>query len=114
MTLLEVLHTMLSSTTDSIPGYEITESLDIVRGFAMRGFPTILSSFTDPSRLRQMCDDVLSIERDAYEDMAKKAEELGADAIIGVRLTPSSFEYDNALKYQATVYGTAVKFKKID
>ena len=105
---------MLSTTTDAIPGYEITEVLDIVRGFDMRGFPTILSSFTDPARLREMCQEVLDIERNAYGDMVKHAEDVGADAIIGIRLTPSSFEYDNALKYQATVYGTAVKIKKME
>jgi len=105
---------MLSTTTDNIPGYEITETLEIVRGFDMRGFPTILSSFTDPARLRDMCKEVLDIERNAYNDMVKNAEELGADAVIGIRLTPSSFEYDNALKYQATVYGTAVKISKIE
>ena len=93
---------MLSTTTDNIPGYEVTETLEIVRGFDMRGFPTILSSFTDPSRLRDMCKEVLDIERNAYNDMVKNAEELGANAVVGIRLTPSSFEYDNALKYQAT------------
>jgi len=105
---------MLSTTTESLPGYEIVEVLEIVRGFSMRGFPTILSSFTDPSRLKDMCDEVLEIERDAYTDMVGHAEGLGADAILGVTLAPSSFEYDNALKYQATVYGTAVKVKKIE
>jgi len=105
---------MLSTTTDNLPGYEITEVLDIVRGFSMMGFPTILSSFTDPARLISMCEDVLQIERVAYEDMVKHAEGLGADAIIGVTLSPSSFEYDNALKYQATVYGTAVKARKVE
>ena len=105
---------MLSTTTYTVPGHEIIEILDIVRGFDMKGFPTILSSFTDPARLRQMCVEVLEIERAAYGDMVKHAEEVGADAIVGVRLTPSSFEYDNALKYQATVYGTAVKLKKTE
>ncbi len=104
---------MIATTTDTIPGYEITEVLEIVRGFSMRGFPTILSSFTDPSRLRQMCEEVLDIERDAYGDLVKHAEKLGADAVIGVNLSPTAFEYDNALKYQATVFGTAVKIKKI-
>lgn len=102
---------MLSTTTNEIPGKEIAEVLDIVRGFSMKGFATILSSFTDPGRLRTMNAEVLEIEREAYADMVKHAEGLGADAVIGVRLTPSSFEYDNALKYQATVYGTAVKLR---
>jgi len=104
---------MISTTTDYIPGYEITEILDIVRGFSMRGFATILSSFTDPARLKTMCNDVLEIEHDAYADMVKHAEEIDADAIIAVNLSPNAFEYDNALKYQATVFGTAVKIKKI-
>ncbi len=104
---------MIATTTDSVPGYEVTEALDIVRGFSMHGFATILSSFTDPARLKSMNAEVLEIEREAFTDMVENAEELGADAIIGIRLTPSSFEYDNALKYQATVYGTAVKIRKL-
>lgn len=103
---------MISTTTDNVPGYEIAEILELVRGFSMKGFATILSSFTDPMRLRSMNNEVLEIEREAYADMVKHAEALGADAIIGIRLTPSSFEYDNALKYQATVYGTAVKLRE--
>jgi uncharacterized protein YbjQ (UPF0145 family) len=102
---------MISTTTSEVPGKEIVEILDIVRGFSMKGFATILSSFTDPMRLRTMNDEVLEIEREAYADMMKHAQEAGADAVIGVRLSPSSFEYDNALKYQATVYGTAVKLR---
>ncbi|MCX6647346.1 MAG: heavy metal-binding domain-containing protein [bacterium] len=102
---------MISTTTNEIPGKEVVEILDIVRGFSMKGFATILSSFTDPMRLRSMNEEVLEIEHEAYADMVKHAEKVGADAIIGVRLSPSSFENDNALKYQATVYGTAVKIR---
>ena len=104
---------MLSTTTNYVPGREIEEVLEIVRGFSMKGFATILSSFTDPARLRTMNREVLEIERDAFAELVRNAEEIGADAIIGIRLTPSSFEYDNALKYQATVYGTAVKLKPL-
>ncbi len=100
---------MLASTTDKIFGYEITEHLGIVRGFSMRGFATILSSFTDPSRLKTMCDEVRECERAAFDEMLERAKAKGAHAIIGLNMSPSSFEYDNALKYQATVFGTAVK-----
>jgi uncharacterized protein YbjQ (UPF0145 family) len=45
----------------------------------------------------------------AISSMVERAEEMGADAIIGTRLAPTAFEYDNALKFHVTAYGTAVK-----
>lgn len=75
----------------------------------MQGCATILSSFTDPRRVAQMLDDLRGLEDAAIRDMQERAEAMGADAVVGFRLAPTAYEYDNALKYHVTVYGTAVK-----
>ncbi len=100
---------MILTTMDHVPGREITEVLGLVRGNQMRGFATILSSFTDPSRLMTMNAELREVEDGATENLIQQAIEMGADAVIGVRISSTAFEYDNALKYQATMYGTAVK-----
>jgi uncharacterized protein YbjQ (UPF0145 family) len=102
---------MITTTTDFIPGREIDEILGVVHGFSMRGFATILSSFTDPSRIKTMVGEAMEVKNDAWEDMLQQAAALGADAVICIRFAPSSFEYDNALKFESTAYGTAVRLK---
>lgn len=100
---------MILTTTDGVPGRNISEVLGIVRGSFMFGAATMLSSFTDERTVRKMVDQVVEVEEKATEMMREKAAAMGADAIIGVRLSNSTFEYDNQLKYQVTVFGTAVK-----
>jgi uncharacterized protein YbjQ (UPF0145 family) len=100
---------MIVTTTDTVPGHQIGEVLGVVRGSAMQGMATILSSFTDPRRIQQMLGDLRGLEEAAVASMIETAEVMGADAIIGIRYAPTAFEYDNALKYHVLVFGTAVK-----
>jgi uncharacterized protein YbjQ (UPF0145 family) len=101
---------MIVTTTEGVPGHQIGEVLGIVRGASMQGMATILSSFTDPRRIQQMLGDLFTLEENAVALMVERAEEMGADAIIGFRYAPSAYEYENALKYHILVFGTAVKF----
>jgi uncharacterized protein YbjQ (UPF0145 family) len=100
---------MIITTTEGVPGRQVAEVLGNVRGAAMMGCATMLSSFTDPRRVTQMLNDLFGQEELATEAMIERAEEIGADAIIGLRIAPSAFEFDNALKYHVLVCGTAVK-----
>jgi len=100
---------MIITTTDGVPGRQVSEVLGNVRGGGMQGCATMLSSFTDPRRVSQMLTEFFTQEELALSTMVERAEELGADAIIGLRFGPSAFEYDNALKYHVLAYGTAVK-----
>lgn len=100
---------MIISTTEGVPGRPVSEVLGLVRGSSMMGCSTILSSFTDPRRIQQMMTDLVGQEDAAISTMTERAEEVGADAIIGFNITATAYEYDNALKYHVTVYGTAVK-----
>jgi uncharacterized protein YbjQ (UPF0145 family) len=100
---------MIVTTTENVPGRQTAEVLGIVRGSAMQGMATILSSFTDPRRIEQMLGDLFTLEERSFASMVERAEELGADAIVGFRFGPSAYEYENALKYHILAYGTAVK-----
>jgi len=100
---------MIITTSDVVPGRQTGEVLGVVRGASMQGLVTILSSFTDPRRVEQMLADTREVEEKALAEMTERAEELGADAIMGLRVVPTAYEYDNAFKYHCLVYGTAVK-----
>jgi uncharacterized protein YbjQ (UPF0145 family) len=100
---------MIVTTTEGVPGRQVGEVLGVVRGASMMGLATLLTSFTDPRRIEQMLGDLFGQEELAIAMMTERAEELGADAIIGLRMNPSAFEHENALKYHVMVYGTAVK-----
>lgn len=98
---------------DYLPGYEITESLGIVKGQIvqsknigrdfMAGMKTIvggeISGYTEMiSTARQM----------ATKRMVDEAESLGADAIINIRYGSSAVMNGAA---EIIAYGTAVKIK---
>lgn len=98
---------------DYIPGYEITESLGIVKGQIvqsknigkdfMAGMKTIvggeIAGYTDMIKMaRQM----------ATKRMVDEAESLGADAVINIRYGSSAVMNGAA---EIIAYGTAVKIK---
>ena len=100
---------------DYVPGYEIVETLGIVKGQIvqsknigrdfMAGMKTIvggeIASYTDMIKVaRQM----------ATKRMVDEAESLGADAVINIRYGSSAVMNGAA---EIIVYGTAVKLKKI-
>lgn len=104
---------MIISTTDSIPGKEISEIAGIARGSTVRarnigrdifaGVRNIIGGEIDEYTK------LLSQSREqAMERMVYDAQHLGADAIINVRFTTS-------MVMQATseilAYGTAVRLK---
>ena len=100
---------MIITTTDQVPGREITEVLGVARGSCMKGAPTILSSFSDRHHIDRMLGDVNEVECEAMDRLTENATALGADAIIGTRIQSTALEDAQNFKYAVTVYGTAVK-----
>lgn len=105
---------MIISTTESIPGREIIEILDIARGSTVRsrnigrdifaGFKNIIGGeISEYTKLQAQSRD------QAIERMISDAEYLGADAVINVRLQ-SSMVMQGASEILA--YGTAVRLAK--
>ena len=107
---------MLASTTFDIPGYEITEHRGLVRGIIVRS-PTIAQGILGGLKniiggqigaYTTMCEQTRS---QAFESMEKHAQELGANAIIGIRYDASSVEPRGGA-VEVLCYGTAVVVRK--
>lgn len=102
---------MIISTIENI-GKEY-EVLGLVRGSMiqskhlgkdmMAGFKTLVGG--ELKGYTEMMEESREI---AIKRMSKQAETLGADAIVGVRLSSSAVAQSAA---EVTAYGTAVKFK---
>ena len=100
----------LTSTAFTIDGYKIVKSLGVVRGVLVRSrsvFGTIGASLQtlvggNITLFTELCEQTRA---DAFEMMAAHAEEMGANAVIGVR-------YDTTEIMQGVTevlcYGTAV------
>lgn len=104
---------MILSTTDTIPGKEIVEVLDIARGSTVRarnvgrdifaGLKSLVGGeITEYTKL--MAD----AREQAIERMIADAETLNADAIICVRFTTAMVMQGSS---EILAYGTAVKLK---
>lgn len=107
---------MLLSTTYDLPGYKITENLDVVRGSTVRarhlgrdimaGLKNIVGG-----ELTSYTELLADAREQAMERMIADAEHLGADAIIGMRFVTATVMQGAA---ELLAYGTAVRCHKID
>ena len=103
---------MIISTTEYIPEKEIVETLGIARGSTVRaknigkdifaGFKNIVGG-----EIHEYTKLQADSREEAIQRMVEDAEGLGADAIVGVRLTTSMVTQGAA---EILAYGTAVKF----
>ena len=102
---------MIITTTESIPNKEIVEILGIARGSTIRarnigrdiiaGLKNIVGGEIEEYTKLQA-----ESREQALQRMIKDAEQLGADAIVNVRLTTSVIMRNAA---EILAYGTAVK-----
>lgn len=104
---------MILTTTETIPGKEIIEIVGIARGSTVRarnvgrdvisGFKNLIGGeITAYTELQAMA------REQALERMIEDAEDLGADAIVNIRLA-SSMVMAGASEILA--YGTAVRLR---
>lgn len=105
---------MIISTGDKIPGKEISEVLDIVKGNTIRARNIgrdILAVFKNiiGGEIEEYTKLMAEAREQALDRMKQMANELGADAIINVHFATS---YIMANAAEILVYGTAVKLKK--
>lgn len=102
------------TTAFELPGYTIVSSQGVVRGISVRSlnvFSNIAASWRtifggDNARFAQLCEET---RQNAFSAMIKQAQDVGANAIVGVR-------YDaNEIGGVAEVlaYGTAISVQKI-
>ena len=102
---------MILTTTETIPGKNVTEVLDIARGSTVRarhigndifaGLKNIVGGeISEYTRLQA------DAREQSLERLKQDAERLGADAVIGVRLQTSMIMAGSS---EILAYGTAVK-----
>lgn len=104
---------ILVTTTDGVPGKEISEVLGVVRGSTVRarnigrdigaGLKGIIGG-----EVKTYTEMTSAARDEAYNRMVNQAIEMGADAIVNVRFTTSMVM---AGASEMLAYGTAVKIK---
>ncbi|MGD1073572.1 MAG: YbjQ family protein [Bryobacteraceae bacterium] len=104
----------MTTTTFDLPGFRVTRTLGIVRGIVVRSrsvFGTIGASLQtmvggDITLFTNLCE---KTRTDAFERMLAHAQEMGADAVLGIR-------YDATEVMQGVTevlcYGTAAKVER--
>jgi uncharacterized protein YbjQ (UPF0145 family) len=104
----------LVTTNFMLPGLAVAESLGVVRGIVVRS-RSVIGNFGAAIQLffggnislySSLCERARS---DAYELMIQHAEELGANAIIGVRYDATEIGPGVT---EVLCYGTAVRVKR--
>jgi uncharacterized protein YbjQ (UPF0145 family) len=105
---------MLYATTNILEGYKIKEYLGVIAGEAIMGanvFRDITAGIRDivGGRSGAYEDKLRQAKELAMEDMTVKAEELGANAIIGIDL---DYETIRGSMLMVSVSGTAVVVQK--
>ena len=102
---------MLMTTADTIPGREVTETIGLVTANAVRARHVgrdILASLKnivggEIGAYRQL---LMESRQQALERLETEATQMGADAIVALRLMTSSVAQGAS---EILVYGTAVK-----
>ena len=109
-------HDMLTSTTDTLEGYEITEYLGIVTGETISGANVVrdfMATVTDYVGGRSAAyEEILGRARDSsMTEMVDRAQLLNADAIIGVHLDYEVVGSRGAM-LMVSCAGTAVRLRR--
>jgi uncharacterized protein YbjQ (UPF0145 family) len=105
---------MIVVTTESIPGYRVTESIGVVRGSTIRtkhigkdfiaGLRTLVGG-----EIKEYTEMLVEARNESTNRMVAQAEQLGADAVINVRFVTSQVMSGAA---ELLAYGTAVKITR--
>jgi uncharacterized protein YbjQ (UPF0145 family) len=104
---------MLILTTDAVPGRETIEALGLVRGSTVRAKhlgADIVASLRNlvGGEVREYASLLAGAREQAIDRMVAEAEQLGADAIVGVRLETSQIQHAAS---EVVCYGTAVRLR---
>ena len=105
------MNEVLLSTTESIPGYKVVEVLGIVMGNTVRAKhigQDILAGLRNlvGGEIKEYTEMLTEAREEAIKRMCKQAQKLGANAVIGVRLTTAEVLSGAA---EILAYGTAAK-----
>ncbi len=106
---------MIVSTTPSLEGTPVTEYLGLVSGETILGANIIrdfMAGITDivGGRSRAYEESLVEAKETALREMIERAQELGADAIVGVDLDYETVGQGSML--MVSVSGTAVRLSR--
>jgi uncharacterized protein YbjQ (UPF0145 family) len=107
---------MMFTTTDEIPGWEISETLGLVRGSAVRArslprdLMAVLRGWVG-GEIPEYTKVLAQTREQALDRLSEHAESLGADAVVGLRFVTAEMLGSAA---ELLVYGTAVRARRIE
>ncbi len=105
---------MIVTTGNEVEGHTISQYLGVVRGIVVRS-PSIAQGFFGGLKsivggniesFAEVCE---TARNEAFQRMVKHAEEINADAIIGMRYDATEFSQNVT---EVLAYGTAVKLTR--
>lgn len=104
---------MITTTTFDVPGKTVAESLGIVTGNTIRAKhigKDIIAGIRNivGGELKEYTEMLSDARQESLRRMEDSAKKMGADAIIGMRLTTAAVATGSA---ELLAYGTAVKLK---
>lgn len=104
---------MIITTSDTIAGKEIKESIGLVKGSATRSkmiLSDIMASFRTivGGEVKEYTQLMNQVREQALERLEESAKEQGADAIVALRMSTSAIMQGVS---EIVAYGTAVKLK---
>ncbi len=104
---------MILTTTYDVPGKQVKENIGVVTGNTIRAKhigKDIIAGLRQivGGELKEYTEMLTEARAEAMKRMQQNAKKMGADAIIGVRLTTSAVAAGSA---EIVAYGTAVKLK---
>jgi uncharacterized protein YbjQ (UPF0145 family) len=110
----EPIEQLIVTTGNEVAGQDIVKYLAIVRGIVVRATGIgqgLLGSLRalgggNIAEFTEVCE---AARHDAYQQMVQHAQEMGADAIIGMRYDATEFMQGST---EVLAYGTAVKLER--
>ena len=104
---------MIIATTETLVGYDIAQSLGMARGSTVRAKhigSDIVASLRNlvGGEVHEYARLLAGAREQATDRMIEDARQMGADAVVCVRMQTSSISSGNS---EILVYGTAVKLK---
>ncbi|MDO4701381.1 MAG: heavy metal-binding domain-containing protein [Erysipelotrichaceae bacterium] len=107
---------MIVTTTNTIEHYEIVEYIDVVFGEVVSGvnyLKDVAASFTNliGGRSDGYEEELITARTLAIKEMKKRASELQADAVVGMKLDCEALGKDGTM-LMVTCIGTAVRLQK--
>ena len=108
---------MIVTTTPTVEGYPVTQDLRVVCGETVAGVNVLkdmAAGFRNfvGGRSQSYEEELIQARETALAEMVQRAQELGAEGVVGVDLDYETLGTDNGM-LMVTASGTAVRFSPV-